>query len=192
MPRLRRASSRKLDMGLCRTERGFSLIEVNLAIFVVAIGLLSLFTLFPIGLKQGEAGHQDTQTSMFAAYVLDGMRANAMGIGAEEWGDRNNMAAVNRMTGGSSPLLDDLAPQGEDLKTDTVDSFEYPEGADPETFIRYLLEIDYDDVGGGGSRLNLYKVKLWVQGGEYGTTIKSDFKGVAEVYYTELFYSGMP
>ena len=63
---------------------------------------------------------------------------------------------------------------------------EYPTGADPKTYIRQLLDINYEE------RLNLYRVKLWVQGSEYGTTVESDFKGAAEVYYTELFYSGMP
>ena len=94
------------EMGLCRTERGFSLIEVNLAIFVVAIGLLTLFSLFPIGLKQAQSGHEDTQTSMFAAFVLDGIRANATQVTASEWNDMGQMMRT------SSPLLDDLAPGG--------------------------------------------------------------------------------
>ena len=178
----------RVEMGQSRTERGFSLIEVNLAIFVVAVGLLTLFSLFPVGLKQGQAGHEDTQTSMFADFVLDGMRANAMSIDATDW------KSVNVMEGASSPLLADLAPGGGRLKQNTLgNSMEYPTGADPKTYIRHVLRIDYDNDGDSGdSRLNLYKVTLWVQGTQYGSTDVGDFKGAAEVFYTELFYSGMP
>ena len=80
------SGKQKAEMGPSETERGFSLVEVNLAIFVVAIGLLALFSLFPVGLKQGAEGHEETQMSMFASYVLDGMRANAMGVAAADWG----------------------------------------------------------------------------------------------------------
>ena len=58
--------------------RGFSLIEVNIAILVVAGGLLSLFSLFPAGLRMSTAAMSDTRQALFAddffAYFDDGVR----------------------------------------------------------------------------------------------------------------------
>jgi hypothetical protein len=167
------SGKQKAEMGPCETERGFSLVEVNLAIFVVAIGLLTLFSLFPVGLKQGEEGHEETQMSMFAAYVLDGMRANAMGVSAADW-DRMAVAVLE--------FQNNLGIAG----PNSIRSMEYPASLNPLTYVRYLWEVDYD------SGLDLYKVTLWVQGGEYGVDNVGRFKYVSKKYYTELFYSGMP
>ena len=58
--------------------RGFSLIEVNIAILVVAGGLLSMFSLFPAGLRMSTAAMSDTRQALFAddffAYFDDGVR----------------------------------------------------------------------------------------------------------------------
>ncbi len=58
--------------------RGFSLIEVNIALLVVAGGLLSLFSLFPAGLRMSTAAMSDTRQALFAddffAYFDDGVR----------------------------------------------------------------------------------------------------------------------
>ena len=60
------------------SARGFSLIEVNIAILVIAGGLLSLFTLFPAGLRMSTAAMNDTRQALFAddffAYFDDGVR----------------------------------------------------------------------------------------------------------------------
>lgn len=59
-------------------SRGFSLIEVNVAILVIAGGLLSLFTLFPAGLRMSTAALSDTRQALFAddffAYFEEGVR----------------------------------------------------------------------------------------------------------------------
>ena len=56
----------------------FSLIEVNVAILVVGGGMLSLFTLFPAGLRMSTAALSDTRQALFAdnffAYFDDGVR----------------------------------------------------------------------------------------------------------------------
>ena len=57
--------------------RGFSLIEVNIAILVVAGGLLSLFAIFPAGLRMSTDALSDTRQALFAddffAYFDDGV-----------------------------------------------------------------------------------------------------------------------
>ena len=49
---------------------GYSLVEVTLALLVVAIGLTATFALFPEGLKATRAAVDDTEIAMFAEYVF--------------------------------------------------------------------------------------------------------------------------
>ena len=149
-------------------KRGFSLVEVNLAIFVVAVGLLTLFSLFPAGLKEGEAGHADTQTSLFGDYVMSTVRANSLKVPSDDWGNAkdellNNLPEIGY--GGSSPA-----------------SVEFPKGSG--LYIRYYLKIMPS-----GQR---YGISLWVASGKYGSKDLKVFKKSAYMYYTEVFFSGMP
>lgn len=52
-------------------QGGFSLMEVNMAVFVVAIGILSMVALFPLGLRESTQGRADLRQSMFADFVLN-------------------------------------------------------------------------------------------------------------------------
>jgi len=49
---------------------GYSLVEVTLALLVVAIGLTATFALFPEGLRATRAAVSDTEVVMFAEYVF--------------------------------------------------------------------------------------------------------------------------
>ncbi len=49
---------------------GYSLVEVTLALLVVAIGLTATFALFPEGLRATRAAVDDTETALFAEYVF--------------------------------------------------------------------------------------------------------------------------
>jgi len=50
---------------------GFSLIEVNMAVFVLAIGVLSMAVLYPLGLRESIQSQADLKQSMFADYILN-------------------------------------------------------------------------------------------------------------------------
>ncbi len=56
-------------------RRGFSLIETSLAVGVVGIGILGVVGLFPAGLEMNRRAMHDTYASLFAAQVMDGIRA---------------------------------------------------------------------------------------------------------------------
>ena len=58
-------------------QSGFTLVEVTLALLVIAIGMLSLFQLFPAGLRENMLSRADLHQSMFAEYVLSGVEARA-------------------------------------------------------------------------------------------------------------------
>jgi prepilin-type N-terminal cleavage/methylation domain-containing protein len=58
-----------------RKRGGFTLIEIALAILVVSIGLLSVFSLFPSGMAANKHAIDDTYGAMFADEVFNGLRA---------------------------------------------------------------------------------------------------------------------
>ncbi|NLC80938.1 MAG: hypothetical protein GX748_07115 [Lentisphaerae bacterium] len=54
---------------------GFSLIEVNMAVFVMAVGVLSMVVLYPLGMRESRQGQDDLQQSMLADRVLNRLTA---------------------------------------------------------------------------------------------------------------------
>jgi len=73
-------------------KSGFSLVEVALAVLLVAIGLTSIFALFPLGLQQSDGAIQDTQEAMFADYVLNTIEGNCLSI--TNWAHWNPPSAI--------------------------------------------------------------------------------------------------
>ena len=55
----------------------FSLVEVTLALMVMAIGILSVMSLFPAGLDQNARSIADTHAAFFAEEVFGGLQAAA-------------------------------------------------------------------------------------------------------------------
>lgn len=71
-------------------RKGFSLIEVNMAILISAGGLLSLFTLFPVGLKQSEMSSEDLYQATYASSTFQMISGNVATIyDVEEWNNPN-------------------------------------------------------------------------------------------------------
>lgn len=51
-------------------EAGFSLVEVTLALLVVAVGMTAAFSLFPEAMRSTRAAVNNTETALFADYVF--------------------------------------------------------------------------------------------------------------------------
>ena len=62
---------------------GYSLVEVTLALLVVAIGLTATFALFPEGLKATRAAVDDTEVGLFADYVFGTLAVTAAATGLD-------------------------------------------------------------------------------------------------------------
>ena len=60
---------------------GYSLVEVTLALLVVAIGLTATFALFPEGLRATRTAVDDTEIAMFAEYVFTTLDLTAAKVG---------------------------------------------------------------------------------------------------------------
>ncbi len=95
--------------------RGFSLIEVNMAILVVAGGLLALFALFPAGLRMSSSAQADTRHALFARDALSVLKANAAHLSLADWNvDVNDVRSIERFWNGissNSPLTRASAPR---------------------------------------------------------------------------------
>lgn len=66
-----------------RAKAGYSLVEVTLALLVVAIGLTATFALFPEGLKATRSAVDDTEIGLFADYVFSTLAVTAAAKGGE-------------------------------------------------------------------------------------------------------------
>lgn len=76
-------------------RKGFSLIEVNMAILIAAGGLLALFTLFPVGLRQSEMSSEDLYQATYAASVLQMLSGNIATIySQDDWDDVDTFWAI--------------------------------------------------------------------------------------------------
>ena len=60
----------RLGKGRQAARRGFSLIEVNMAIFVLAGGIFALMSLFPLGLRESAASRNEMRIAAFAERLL--------------------------------------------------------------------------------------------------------------------------
>ncbi len=61
-------------------QGGFTLVEINLVLLLVGIGLVALLGLFPVGLRQAGLATGDTVQALFADRVLNTLQARASEI----------------------------------------------------------------------------------------------------------------
>lgn len=54
-------------------QGGYSLVEISLALLVIAVGFLTAFALFPEGLNQARRSVQETEIAAFANFVFSGL-----------------------------------------------------------------------------------------------------------------------
>ena len=156
-----------------RVKDGFSLMEVNLAILLMAVGLMSLFALFPAALKESEKGIADTQEAMFADTILSTMEGNAMGItNWSIWANESttDTNAFRKVVKQNIPYISSLL---ENVESTPI---EFPADSG------YVVRCKYV-IGNNANRRR--KVTLWVRYTRYGSFAE------ARVYDTELIYLGM-
>jgi type II secretory pathway pseudopilin PulG len=102
-------------------KAGFSLIEVNMAVFVMAIGVLSMVVLYPLGLRESTQGQADLKQAMFADYVLNQAVAAASqtNITWSQWSSVPNASEFkglrDAVNGGIDPTVPDFIKSELDL-----------------------------------------------------------------------------
>jgi len=158
------------------SRRGFTLIEVSLALLVISIGVLGAFALFPHGLAEARLASQETQAGLFAEMVLRTYRAASTVI---PWDQLNTYEAPVPGAGvfwngpGTTPRL----RPGPSYRT-FVNTTQLPDGGEvDEVALRYKLVID-DLLPGRVKRMTLYVLL-----GRFGITQDSD----AQVYVSYIY-----
>jgi len=166
---------------------GFSLVEVNLAILLVALGMMAIFGLFPSGLKQADTAMSDTHAAMFADFVLNGVRANAGTI--TNWSDWVSLATFRSRIAPSGPSGDPRVIKDQAGTPITAQTAPAAAVQGPASYcgpVKYILEVGEVDP----KRPQLRYVALWVWSGEYVVSQVSLFKPIAFLYRTELCFRG--
>jgi len=146
-----------------RGRSGFTLIEVSLAVMVVGLGLLTVFSLFPSGLRSAEEGVADTKCGLFAETMLNGMHANASTI--TNWNDWANPSTfINITTNNVVGVIGSVA------------SVTFPAGGTEMN--RYRLTLDTSNNKQYGARLEVWN-------GVHGPLT------YPSVFYSEFVFEGL-
>jgi prepilin-type N-terminal cleavage/methylation domain-containing protein len=161
---------------------GFSLVELSLAILVVAVGLLAAYGLFPSGLNAGKRALDESQAGIFAEEVIGAIQAVAEDPQVS-WSDLDTLS----LPGMSEP---GLPPPGANLWENSLELLIKPNMGmrtnkyqlQNKLFYDYVIRYDLQIGDLPGRPLKAVRLETW--NGEYGPTNES------LVFYTELYQTG--
>ena len=152
----------------------FSLVETNLAILLVGVGLLALFSLFPLGLQQSDLAMQDSQEATFGDFILSTIEGNAFSV--TDWDVWQNMPTL------SSLLVEGITnvsfrPIGSSFVASN-NAFNFPR--ESPRYVSYVLTLSKKPGTGG----KLGRATVRAVGGRNQDT------SLGRVYYTEFMFMG--
>ncbi len=139
-----------------KVKAGFSLIEVNMAILIAAGGMLSLFALFPVGLRQSVMSEADLHQAAFASSFFEAIAANVKNIDdVKVWNTIDDFWDV--AVGATGIPVDLLEPGVVKTKVAEATGELIATPLNPEAQkLRYVYrETDKEDTSFSGSKLKL-------------------------------------
>ena len=148
---------------------GFSLIEVNLAILMIGLGLLVVFSLFPAALREGESAFVDTHAALFSGTVLEGLRGKAGSMTWTEWQNKSLFA----VPAGAGTVAESPTVAG---------PIQFPAGSG--NYVHYIMKIYGDPTE------RTRGVAFWAWSGKYAPNDIEIFKNRAEWSYSRYYFSG--
>lgn len=176
-----------------RSNRGFSMTEVSLALLVIAIGLMAVIGLFPASLDQGRKAIEDTQALFFADSVFASLKGAQMHIAWDQLDTYehippNTISDANGVNPWQAVLWDD--PDRMTFRAnDALNSIVFDALLSDDSTIRdhaLSYQLSLEETG----RIYRVVLKLWY----------NEFVGQGKinpvpdpqwVFYTELFNYGM-
>jgi type IV pilus assembly protein PilV len=89
-------------------QHGFTLIEVLIAVVIIAIGLLGLAGLNAVGINSTHTSHLRSLASIHTENMADMMRANISGVDANDYANNAAPATIDysTITGAGAPGID--------------------------------------------------------------------------------------
>ncbi len=162
-------------MNAYRNSRaGFSLVEVALALMVVGVGMVAIFSVLPAGMDANKRAIDDSQTALFAEEVFNGFRAQAEMV---DWDKVPNITLQN-------PVPDMWKP-GTPLAVTpgavSTNIYQPDLGASSEIVdyaLRYQLRVQTLP-----NERDVYSLRLLVWNGEFGS---SGSLSEPALFYTEM------
>jgi len=87
---------------LAGSRAAFTLMEVNLAILIMAVGVLTMTSLYPLGFRESEAAQDDVRAAVMADEVLGKLSAalSSRNITWKDWRDAAKAAVEESNKGG--------------------------------------------------------------------------------------------
>ena len=155
-------------------RNGFSLVEVNMAIFVMAMGILSMAVLFPLGLRESNQGFADLKQASLADYLLNQAVAAAQ-LPDVKWSEWQRIPWLESKSDNSGVNLKDLPPFIED-------KMDYPEGSSERYVIRCCRPAGFS-----GRRMAFF-----VQSTEMKNLTSYNQYSNNPVFYAEAYFRGRP
>lgn len=137
-------------------NRGFSLIEVLVAVLVMAIGMLGIAALQSTALRNNQSAFQRGQAVIHSYTIIDSMRANRRLVGDYASGDflcaapEETSLATRDLAGWITSIQDTLGDQACG-KVDCV----FPASGNPNDPHLCTIEVRWDDSRGSGVAADL-------------------------------------
>ena len=110
---------------LAGSRAAFTLMEVNLAILIMAIGVLTMTSLYPLGFRESEAAHDDVRAAVVADEVLGKLTAalSSRNITWENWKSAAEAAVKASNSGGAgNAWMSYFTQRGNNFTMETVGS----------------------------------------------------------------------
>jgi Tfp pilus assembly protein PilV len=102
-------SNRKSKIANLKSESGFTLIEIGIAIFILGVGLISMLTIFPIGVDSMKKVTQYSNAALLTESAISDLRSNDI------------VSIVGTLTAGQSYTYPDINDINQDMQF--VDSY---------------------------------------------------------------------
>lgn len=163
--------------------------EINMAVFVMAVGILGMVALFPLGLREGVQGRADLKQSMFADHVLNQFTAllSSTNLQWSEWVDLEQTAWPEAVTLGNTTWPKANLPSGSGLNVaNELDLLaNWKTGGQNMTKNQYRVFFSFAD--GASSKVMGIGVRS-------SDTDKSEYKLYTNnvLYYAEVLFQGDP
>jgi len=154
--------------------------EVNIALLLVAVGLMGLLSLFPVGLRQGTLASSDTAQAAFADQVFNAMRANASTI-------TNIMVWSNASQFAQFVLPPKGSPGSLEMRTTAEDTIAIVGDGNEHSIPDYLADLNYIQYKLVLSGPNGRVWQAWLQSIDRPQTTATN----SPLYVTDFVFMGM-
>ncbi len=156
---------------LYNSQAGFTIIEVGIAIFILAIGLIGLLTLFPIGIDSTRRVTQDTNAAILSELAISDLKANDI------------VDIVGTMTAGQAYTYPDLDDPNQDKQ--------FKDSSVNTVSAQYSWQAVAKSINTTDTNLVRTQVVIFTYPPQFGTGTADFTQGITSVPYTPPLPSGL-